>query len=48
MIVNILACAEQEFIEAVDYYNTQCLGLGYEFAVEVTNTLDRISAFPEA
>jgi hypothetical protein len=34
MTINILAHAEQEFIEAVDYYNDQCSGLGYEFAAE--------------
>lgn len=48
MNINILAHAEQEFIETVDYYNNQCSGLGYEFAAEVTNTLERISAFPKA
>lgn len=44
----ILANAEQEFIEAVEYYNAQCPGLGYEFAAEITATLNRISSFPEA
>jgi plasmid stabilization system protein ParE len=44
----ILAHAEQEFIEAVEYYNAQCPGLGYEFAIEITNTLERIASFPEA
>ena len=48
MTINILAHAEQEFIEAVDYYNDQCSGLGYEFAAEITNTLERISTFPKA
>ncbi|MDO9043305.1 MAG: hypothetical protein Q7U64_13365 [Desulfocapsaceae bacterium] len=48
MNINILAHAEQEFIDTVDYYNNQCSGLGYEFAAEVTNTLERISAFPNA
>ncbi len=44
----ILAHAEQEFIEACEYYNAQCPDLGYEFAVEITNTLERIASFPEA
>ncbi|MDO9043455.1 MAG: type II toxin-antitoxin system RelE/ParE family toxin [Desulfocapsaceae bacterium] len=48
MNIIILAHAEQEFIEAVDYYNVQCPGLGYEFATEITTTLNRISSFPEA
>ncbi|MDO9265217.1 MAG: type II toxin-antitoxin system RelE/ParE family toxin [Desulfosalsimonadaceae bacterium] len=48
MRIRIISCAEQEFIEAVDFYNQQCPGLGYEFAVEVKNTLERILDFPEA
>jgi len=44
----ILAHAEQEFLEAVEFYNVQCPGLGYEFAAEITATLNRISSFPEA
>jgi len=46
--VRILSCAEREFADAVDFYNTERPGLGYEFAQEVQNTLDRIGAFPEA
>ena len=48
MSIRILSCAEEEFAEAVDYYNEQCAGLGFEFAAEVEATLDRISAFPNA
>jgi len=44
----ILACAEAEFAEAVDYYNEQCPGLGYEFAVEVQRTFERVRRYPEA
>lgn len=33
----IFAHAEQEFIEAVEYYNVQ--DIGYEFAIEITNPL---------
>jgi hypothetical protein len=46
--VRILSCAEREFAEAVDFYNAERPGLGYELAEEVQRTLDRISAFPEA
>jgi len=35
MNIRILSCAEEEFIEAVDYYNEQSPGLGYEFAAEM-------------
>jgi hypothetical protein len=31
----VLSCAEQEMADAVDYYNRQCAGLGYEFAAEI-------------
>ena len=48
MKVIVLSCAEEEFAEAVDYYNDQCPGLGYEFAAEVNRSFDRIVAFPEA
>lgn len=48
MRVEILSCAEAELAEAVDYYNHQCAGLGYEFAAAVKATFDRISAFPSA
>ena len=48
MNIRILSSAEKEFTEMVDYYNGQCPGLGYEFAVEVKNALDRIASFPDA
>jgi len=48
MKLRILSCAEQEFTEAVDYYNAQRPGLGFEFAAEIRVALDRIAAFPEA
>jgi len=44
----VLSCAEEEFAEAVDYYNEQRPGLGFEFAAEVQRTLIRIQRFPEA
>jgi len=44
----VLSCAEAEFADAVDYYNAQSPGLGYEFAAEVQRTFERIRRFPEA
>lgn len=48
MRLTILSCAEQELAEAVEYYNTQCPGLGYEFAVEVKKGFRRIHEHPDA
>ncbi len=48
MKVLVLSCAEDEFAEAVDYYNGQCPGLGFEFAAEVQRTFERISHHPTA
>lgn len=48
MKLTILSCAESELVEAVEYYNLQCPGLGYEFAVEVQRVLDRIRQYPTA
>jgi toxin ParE1/3/4 len=48
MKIKILSCAEQDFAETVDYYNNQRHGLGYEFALEVEKSFNRIKTFPEA
>ena len=48
MNVLMLSCAEAEFAGAVDYYNRQCPGLGYEFAAEVQRTFERIRRHPTA
>lgn len=40
--------AEIELSGAVDYYNRQLPGLGYEFAAEVKRTLERVKSHPEA
>ena len=48
MKIRILACAEAEMAEAIDYYNAQYPGLGYEFAVKVKECLSLISSFPQA
>lgn len=48
MNIIVLSCAEAEFAEAVDYYNKQRPGLGFEFAAEVQRTLERIRNHPQA
>ncbi|WP_078715699.1 type II toxin-antitoxin system RelE/ParE family toxin [Paucidesulfovibrio gracilis] len=48
MNVQFLACAEQEFTEAVAWYNEQSPGLGYDFAAEIKRTLSRMEKHPEA
>jgi hypothetical protein len=48
MKVLVLSCAEGEFAEAVDGYNEQCPGLGFEFAAEVQRTFERIRCHPTA
>lgn len=48
MKILVLSCAEAELAEAVDYYNSQCPGLGYEFAAEVQRTFERIRNHPTA
>jgi len=48
MRIEFLAAAEAELLEAVEYYNQQCEGLGFEFAAEIRRTLERIARYPEA
>jgi hypothetical protein len=48
MRIIVLSCAEDEFAEAVDSYNKQRPGLGFEFAAEVQRTFERIRRYPEA
>ena len=48
MNIDFLAPAEAEFLDAIDYYNMQSEGLGFEFAVEVKRTIERIIQYPEA
>lgn len=48
MNIRVLSCAEQEMVEAVEYYNNQCPGLGYEFAAEAQRTFERIQRHPLA
>jgi hypothetical protein len=42
MRIEFLAAAEAELLEAVEYYNQQCEGLGFEFAAELRRTLVRL------
>jgi hypothetical protein len=42
------SAARAEFDEASDWYERQRVGLGAEFIAAVQETLDRISAAPEA
>jgi plasmid stabilization system protein ParE len=46
--LRVLSCAEREFVAAVDHYNAERPGLGYEFAEEVRRAFERIQAFPDA
>ncbi len=48
MIVKFLETAENELNDAVAFYNIQRYGLGFEFAKDVNNTIDRIIEHPEA
>jgi len=48
MKINILSCAENEIAAAMDYYNEQYPGLGYELAAEAKECLRRIFAYPDA
>jgi plasmid stabilization system protein ParE len=48
MNVEFLEAARAEFIEAVEYYNEQQEGLGFEFSDEVRSTIERIIQYPEA
>ncbi len=36
--------AESEFLEAIDYYEGKEKGLGYDFALEIYSTIERILA----
>lgn len=48
MNIDFLAPAEAEFEDAIIYYNDQSEGLGFEFAVEVKRTIERIVQYPDA
>jgi len=40
--------AEEEFKAAIEYYEEKGVGLGYDFAIEVYETIKRSTAFPKA
>ncbi len=40
--------AEEEFYEAIEYYETCKQGLGLDFAKEIYSTIERIVNFPRA
>jgi len=48
MEIDFLAPAEAELVDAIVYYNMQSEGLGFEFAVEIKRTIERIIQYPEA
>jgi plasmid stabilization system protein ParE len=48
MNVSYLDAADSEFDEAIAYYNTQRAGLGFEFADEVKEAVERIKNYPDA
>jgi hypothetical protein len=48
MIFSFHPEAEKEFAQAIDYYENCRKNLGYDFALEVNSTINRIIAFPTA
>jgi plasmid stabilization system protein ParE len=48
MKIVFLPPAKADLAEAISFYNTQSEGLGYDLAVEVKKTLERIIQYPEA
>ncbi len=48
MKISFLDAAQSEFDDATDYYEEQRSELGFEFAEEVEQALERINHYPEA
>jgi len=48
MKFNILRPARLEFEDAIEHYNQERPGLGYQFAAEARATFKRIEQFPDA
>lgn len=46
--VKFFPSAEAELRDAIDYYNSQCEGLGFELAAEIQRTIERVISHPEA
>ena len=40
--------AEAEFFASIDYYENCEIGLGYDFAIEIYLTIERIISIPQA
>jgi hypothetical protein len=40
--------ADEEFVDAIEYYEGCEPGLGYDFAIEVHSTIENILSFPNA
>lgn len=48
MKLGMLAVARKELLEAIEYYNGERPGLGFEFPAEFKNTVLRIVEYPDA
>lgn len=48
MTIILIPPADQELIEAIDYYNDQLVGLGDQFYTSFLNTVSYITKAPEA
>ena len=48
MRVRLLSVAEEDLADAIDHYNAECAGLGFELAVEIRTTLARVVEYPTA
>lgn len=48
MKIVYLDAADAEFQDAIDYYNTEAAGLGFEFSDEVKAAVARIRNYPKA
>ncbi len=48
MKIEFIQPAEDELNNAIEYYNRLSPGLGYEFALEIKRSLERIARFPKA
>lgn len=46
--VSFLEPAQKELFDAVEYYDEQQSGLGFEFALEVQKSINRIIRYPNA
>ena len=40
--------AEKEFFASINYYEECKKGLGYDFSLEIYETIERVIAFPDA